>query len=410
MHCSFFGMPGMARISHLKALLHSTLRLFLQTYLTISKKNDKGLKAVKKCKINYFKKHTLCSNTAIMKYVKKNIFASLTIHDSEDVVHPYEFKVTNYLLETHPAIQFPVFPLMQLPKFTNIFRNITSGTYADEFAENHFTTMVGRYSSGAFVPSVGTGFALSRETLDLFGDEDVLPKDSLTEDYRLSLTLFEKGIRMYYVLERVPRINYDNKLSWDFIATRSMFPNTFKTAVKQKTRWILGITMQSFGFRDIFNTKGLRLVGRYSLYKDLKAKVGNLLAMVGYPVLIYFFASLFMSVDPIYPMYSASWYLSIVVTCMMIERQIFRGVSIYKVYGFRSVFFACLFPPLMPIRLVWGNIVNLTATLRAFKQNIFGNQTPAQKEKKKGSRQKKKLAWAKTDHQFLEKQVRDCFL
>ena len=84
-------------------------------------------------------------------------FASLTIHDSEDVVHPYELKVTNYLLETHEAIQFPVFPLMPLPRFSNFFHNITAGTYADEFAENHFTTMVGRYSSGAFVPSAGTG-------------------------------------------------------------------------------------------------------------------------------------------------------------------------------------------------------------------------------------------------------------
>lgn len=31
-------------------------------------------------------------------------FASLTVHDSEDVVHPYELKVTNYLLETHQAM------------------------------------------------------------------------------------------------------------------------------------------------------------------------------------------------------------------------------------------------------------------------------------------------------------------
>jgi adsorption protein B len=332
-------------------------------------------------------------------------FAALTIHDSEDVVHPYEFKVTNYLLKKYSAIQFPVFPLMQMPRFGNFFKNITTGTYADEFAENHFTTMVGRYSSGAFVPSAGTGFVVSRATLELFEGGDVFPRDSLTEDYRLSLTLFEKGVQVYYVLERAPRIVQDNKLKWEFIATRSMFPKTFPTAVRQKTRWILGITMQSFKFREILEAKNMRLVGRYSLYRDLKAKVGNLIFLLGYPVLVYFILSLFFPLETIYPMYSLSWYLSVMVTGMMIERQLFRGTAIYNVYGMRSVFFACLLPPLIPIRLVWGNIINLTSTLRAYKQRIFGNQTPAKKEKKAAEKTEapsnKKLTWSKTDHQFL---------
>lgn len=351
-------------------------------------------------------------------------FASLTIHDSEDVVHPLELKVTNYLLETHEAMQFPVFPMMKMPKFNNFFQNLTTGTYADEFAENHFSTMVSRYTAKAFVPSAGTGFTLSRKTLESFGEDYVLPKDSLTEDYRLSLTLYEKGIQMYYVLEKVPRINKKGKKVWDFVTTRSIFPNTFKTAVKQKTRWILGITMQSFGLRDIFGMKGIRFSGRYSLYKDLKAKIGNLLVLLGYPVLIYFLLSLFVPLTPIYPKGTLSWYLCLIVTAMMIERQIFRSVAIYNVYGMRSVFFACLFPPLLPIRLVWGNIINLTATIRAYKQRLFETeqkknqlmaeeikhnpeddpeihekQIPIEKQKQK------EFVWAKTDHEFIEKKI-----
>ncbi len=333
-------------------------------------------------------------------------FQSLTIHDSEDVVHPYELKVTNYLIDKYPALQFPVFPIMKMPKFSNYFESITTGTYADEFAENHFITMVGRYSSGAFVPSAGTGFALSRATLDSFGDEDVLPDKSLTEDYRLSLTLYEKGIQMYYVLERVPRIVKDHKLKWEFIATRSLFPKTFKTAVKQKTRWILGITMQSLRFREIFKTKDLTFVGRYSLYKDVKAKVGNLLSIIAYPIFIYFIFSLFIPLIPIFPAKSLSYYLSIVLTIMMIERQLFRGVAVYQVYGFRSVFFSCLLPPLMPLRLIWGNIINFVATVRAFKQNYFGQKIKKNKKEQKQSKNtEKKMAWAKTDHQFLEEHV-----
>jgi adsorption protein B len=313
--------------------------------------------------------------------------------------------VTNYLLDKYDALQFPVFPMMRMPTFRNFFKNITTGTYADEFAENHFSTMVSRYTSNAFVPSAGTGFVLSKRTLDMFGDEDVLPKDSLTEDYRLSLTLYQKGISMYYVLERVPRINRDGKLVWDFITTRSIFPSTFKTAVKQKTRWILGITMQSFRFKDIFKMEGIRLSGRYSLYKDLKAKVGNMLVMVGYPVLIYFFVSSFIPLDPIYPKGTLSWYFCLIVTIMMIERQIFRSVAIYNVYGLRSVFFACFFPPLLPIRLVWGNIINMTATAKAYKQKAFGNDTKKKEKKKNEKVKEKKLAWAKTDHEFIESAV-----
>ncbi len=339
-------------------------------------------------------------------------FASLSIHDSEDVVHPYEFKVTNYLLDTHKAIQFPVFPLMPMPRFSNFFRNITASTYADEFAENHFTTMVGRYSSGAFVPSAGTGFVLSHDVLDLFGDGDILPQDSLTEDYRVSLTLYEKGIQLYYVLEQIPRVGNDNRLHWDFIATRSMFPNTFKTAVRQKSRWILGITMQSFRFREIFASNGLPVSARYTLYKDSKAKIANLLAMVGYPLLVYFIVSLFVPLLPIYPIFSLSWWLSVFVTFMMLERQAFRIAAIYRVYGLRSVFFGCLLPPLMPLRLIWGNIINLAATLRAYRQynaaRRGGAKRQTRKEKKAAPAEAsapKKLAWSKTDHQFLSKQA-----
>jgi len=341
-------------------------------------------------------------------------FASITIHDSEDVVHPYEFKVTNYLLDTRELIQFPVFPLIKKPTFRNFFDNITTATYADEFAENHYSTMRNRRDMGVFVPSAGTGYVISRKLLDLFGDGDVLPNDSLTEDYRLALTFFEKGLRTYYVLERVPRITENYKIAWDYIATRSIFPNTFKTAVKQKCRWVLGITMQSTSFKAIMKNKQISFAGRYSLYKDHKSKICNLLSFIGYPVLIYYMVSLFApTLTPIYPKYSMSWYLSAGVMVMMLERQIFRGFAIYNVYGARSLFFACFFPPIVSVRVVWGNMINLVATIRAYKQSAFGIQkTKVRKEKAKVKyapahliAKPKKLAWAKTDHSFLEESV-----
>ena len=327
-------------------------------------------------------------------------FASITVHDAEDVVHPYELMVTNYMIDYYDGLQFPVFPLMQMPRFSNFLKTMTVGTYADEFAENHFTTMVGRSSTGAFVPSAGTGFALSRKTIDSFETDEILPNSSLTEDYRLSLTLFEKGLALHYVLDLIPRVSSNNKIIFDYVTTRSMFPATFKAAVKQKTRWILGITMQSVELKDVFAKNDLTFIGRYSIYRDLKAKVGNLLVFVGYPVLAYFFVSFFIPLTPIYPIFSFSWYLSLIITVMMIERQISRSIAIYNVYGFKSMFFACLLPPILPLRIVWGNIINLTATIKAYMQSLSGS-----KGKKRTNPKKKTFVWSKTDHTFLAKEV-----
>lgn len=325
-------------------------------------------------------------------------FASLTIHDSEDVVHPYELKITNHMLDTHGALQFPVFPLLPRPSFRNFFSHLTSTTYADEFAENHYTLLPSRYKLGAFVPCAGTGFALRRDVLDSFGDGDVLPQDSLAEDYRLSLLLYEKGIQMRYVLEKIPRITDENTVKFDYVATRSLFPNTFKSAVRQKNRWILGITLQSFKFRDIFRKNNMPFSGRYTLYKDLKVLVTNLFFFLGYPVLIYLV---------VFPLYSLSWWLSLCVAVLMIQRQIMRGISICQVYGPRSMFFSCLLPPLLPIRFIWGNLINFCATVGALRR--YRQPSPLEASDKTAEKNQpsafKQLDWAKTDHTFLEKGI-----
>ncbi|MGL5260157.1 MAG: glycosyltransferase [Lachnospiraceae bacterium] len=334
---------------------------------------------------------------------KKWKFLSITVHDSEDLVHPYEIKFTNYLLEQYPAIQFPVFPLIEKPTIFNFFKNITTNTYADEFAENHFITMVSRKEVGAFVPSAGTGFSIRRDTVDVLGYH-VLPENSLTEDYKLSLTLYENGLHLHYVLEKLERLNFQGRKQIEYIATRSLFPNTFKAAVKQKTRWTLGITMQSLEFKDVF-CKNISFAGKYSLYRDQKAKIANLVSVIGYLVLIYFVLSLFIPVTPIYPKYSFSWYLCLVVVIMMIERQVFRGISLKNIYGMRSVFFGCLFPPLIPLRIIWGNIINFVATISAYKQLAKEKKKHKEKETQIKVEKTKNMEWSKTKHSFLEEDI-----
>ena len=320
-------------------------------------------------------------------------FSAIIVHDSEDVVHPYEFKVANSLLDRYDALQFPVFPLQRMPTLKNFFRGMTSGTYADEFAENHFRIMGMRDTMSAIVPSAGTGFVVSRRILDEYGDEPLFPEDNLIEDYKLSLTLAQKGFPVHYVLEKVRRLLDDGSVKWDYIATRSIFPATFEKAVQQKTRWIYGITMQSARLTDIFKPSELSLAGRYTLYRDLKAKIVNLLVLPGYLVFIYFVASRFAPLPIMYPKNTFAWWLCVLLTLMMIVHQAMRAIAKQYIYGFRSVIFACLLPPLVPIRLVWGNVINLAATLCAWKQLFFGVQK---------SDKTKKAAWHKTDHEFLD--------
>lgn len=325
-------------------------------------------------------------------------FKAIVIHDSEDVVHPYEFILENYLLEEHPAIQIPVFPLIEKPRFGNIFKNMVTSTYADEFAENHYRMMPIRNSTKAFVPSAGTGFAIRRDVIEAFSDEEFFPVGSLTEDYKLSFEFKKRGFDLYYPLEYVKRINYEGKEVREYIATRSMFPRRYSAAVRQKARWIHGITMQSFSLSDVLKNKNLNFSTRYSFYKDWKAKFSNLLTLPAYLIFIYFILSYFVDLPVMFPKYSLSWYIMLSLTILMIHRQFLRFNAVNNIYGFRSALIASFFPPLMPFRMVLGNIINCHATLRAWKNHLFGN-------KKVKNKKKKSVKWSKTDHEFLEPEV-----
>jgi len=95
---------------------------------------------------------------------------------------------------------------------------------------------------------------------------------------------------------KYPRLLNTGKLKWDYVATRSLFPKTFGAAVKQKTRWIYGITMQSLHIKDILSKENkLSPVQKWALYKDWKSKFVNILVLPAYIILVYFFGFPFCS-------------------------------------------------------------------------------------------------------------------
>lgn len=349
--------------------------------------------------------NNVLENIKVFEQENKCEFQFFVIHDSEDIIHPYEFHLENYLLETHAAVQIPVFPLQEKPKLNNLIKNMVTGTYADEFAENHYRTMNIRNMINAFVPSAGTGFAIHRKVLEKF-EGDVFPVGSLTEDYKLSMEFKKRGFHLYYPLEHIVRIDYQDRKKLEYIATRSMFPKTYKAAVRQKTRWIHGITMQSFKLRELIFDKKLNIQTRYSFYKDWKAKFGNLLILPSYLVFIYFIVSLFTDLPIMYPKGTVSWYLMLSLTLMMIHRQFIRFRAVFKIYGLRSGFISTFLPPVIPFRLLLGNIINFHATFNAWINHLNIKGKLQIKDKQKSP---KKTTWAKTDHEFLDSKTLDRF-
>ena len=339
--------------------------------------------------INYAYKHGLD------KYERQSgmQFDIIAIHDAEDIIHPTSLKLINYLIPKHQVVQLPVFPLQPYPTFRNFFKFITSGTYADEFAENHYRTMVAREIGQFIVPSAGTGFFMSRAAIKKVENTRgfLLNETSLTEDYELSVYMQKIGIDVHYFLEKIERVSKTGKIVREYIATREFFPNTLHEAVKQKARWIYGISFQS---KKQINLKDYTKYQRYSLQRDWRAKYANISIIPCYTILLYVIASYFIKLPNIIPYKSLSWYLSLIMTGMAIERQLMRAIALKMVYGWRSAILSNYFPPIIPIRFTWGNIINLLATVRAWRTHLFG--TKASKAK-----------WAKTDHTYLPKDILD---
>lgn len=173
-------------------------------------------------------------------------FAGFILHDAEDVISPMELRLFNYLVERKDLIQIPVYP------FEREWTHFTSMTYIDEFSELHGKDVPVREALAGQVPSAGVGTCFSRRAVTaLLADGDGIAFDvqSLTEDYDIGFRLKEKGMTEIFVRfpvvdeakEREQRKFLQHARTSNMICVREYFPDTFSTAVRQKSRWIIGI-------------------------------------------------------------------------------------------------------------------------------------------------------------------------
>lgn len=308
-------------------------------------------------------------------------FDIIVMHDSEDVIHPLSLQVYNYLIPRMEMIQIPVFPVV-LP-----LNKVTHWTYADEFAENHTKILRVREFTQGFVPSAGVGTAFIKRAFQLLALEhqEVFSPNTLTEDYQLGLRMNLHGMKAAFVNIKRPPSAKDPARSdtSDWVATRALFPTQFKRAVKQKTRWNIGIILQ--GWENI-GWKG-SLAVKWNLLQDRKALVTAPVNFLGYLVFIYFVLYQWVerlssaAMPVLIPKGTLLYLLVVISTVFMVWRLVNRAVAVHKVYSF--------WPALTSIpRSIWGNAINFFAIVRALYQ-FFLNKI-----------KKQTLAWDKTAHEF----------
>ena len=289
-------------------------------------------------------------------------FDIIVMHDAEDNVHPQSFLLYNYLLPRVDAIQLPILPL------PTRWTRWTHWNYADEFAETHMKDVPVREKISGFVPYAGVGTGFSRRTfaiLDSFSEGEIFNERSMTEDYSMSLRIRQLGLTSIFVNV----ILADDKSKWftplikrpGFISNWAYFPMDFTRSVRQKTRWIIGISLQEW--ETIGWKGGFRIIE--NLVKDRKVFAASAASMFGYVLVLYFtiFALTQIGIisTPILPVIvkgTPLYFLTVLCTYLMLIRAGHRFFYVTKIYG--------IVPGLLAVpRLLYGNIVNGLAAFRA---------------------------------------------
>ena len=175
-------------------------------------------------------------------------FVGVVLHDSEDVIHPFEFALFNFWVDKLDFIQLPVL------SFSRPLHHFVAGTYMDEFAEFHTKDLVVRENFTGIVPCAGVAACFSAKAIQALSASrrEMFDLNCLTEDYHISFRFKPLGLSSAFirndasftmdtagdttVFRRIER-----RIS---IATRENFPDDFRAAYRQRARWILGIAVQ----------------------------------------------------------------------------------------------------------------------------------------------------------------------
>jgi adsorption protein B len=311
----------------------------------------------------------------------------VVMHDSEDIVHPLELKLFNWLIPRKDMVQLPVIPL-ERPA-----RCWTAGTYLDEFAENHLKDLLVRERLAKVIPSAGVGTAVNRAVLDQMAAErnnQLFNINTVTEDYEFGSGFFQlkrTGILAQFSVLRTQTVvrgwwrkRKEIRQVRERVAVRELFPDRFHLAVRQKSRWVLGISLQ--GWKNLGWPPGFWI--KYMFYRDRKALFANIVNALGYAVILYWMLNVCMDGWGNGPSLVESqwvWMVILADTFLMVQRLVQRFVSVVRISGWFQAFLS------IP-RSVVGNAINFCATAMATAQFFRAERTG------------KRVEWKKTAHVF----------
>jgi adsorption protein B len=326
-----------------------------------------------------------CLNAILADVIRHEVrtkrrYDIVLMHDPEDIIHPLELRILNWHFRNTDAdfIQLPVFSTAP-----NLY-DLVAGTYIDEFAEMYAKNMHVRQKLSPFVPSAGVATGIRRAALDeLVDDSGGLPfaTNSLTEDYDLGLKMAISGRKTRYLAQKVRlRAPEGTKPVEELVATFAPFPNTFQTAVRQRTRWMAGIVFQSWQHWRWPGTLGLK----WTLAHDRRGPLGYLVLFFGYLLVLYIIAYSWIRTfnRPDLPAILSDPLFTVLFTIgllIMANRLLQRAIAVGRFYGPGQAVLAIFRTP-------FSNIVNMFATVRASYQYVRSRRLGIP------------MAWDKTEH------------
>ncbi len=298
-------------------------------------------------------------------------FETILTHDAEDLIDPDALRWINYYAQWNDMVQIPV---LALP---TPLRELSHGVYCDEFAEFQFKDMPARQFLGGFIPSNGVGTGFSRRALERIAaghSNRIFEPGSLTEDYENGFKIRRLGLPQKFI-----PIHFREGRP---IATREYFPRKFTAAVRQRTRWVMGITLQSWEYLSARDTLGQL----YWFWRDRKGLAGNLLTPLTNVLFLYGAGTLAWAHAVHHPsllvrdlsrfrtIYEAGLIMQAIQTAIRIACSA-------RIYGWR---FACG----VPVRVLVANVINSCAAARAI--CIYTN----------AKLHHRPLRWVKTEHAY----------
>jgi adsorption protein B len=300
-------------------------------------------------------------------------FEVIVVHDAEDLIHPDELRWINRYMDRYGMVQIPVLPL-KTP-----FRKFTHGIYCDEFAEFQTKDMPARRLLGGFMPSNGVGTGYARWVLEkaaVAHRNRIFDPGCLTEDYECGIRLHKLGCPQLFVPIQFSGGNP--------VATREFFPERFRHALKQRTRWVMGIALQAWerhGWSGGF-------CQAYWFWRDRKGLVGNPVSALANLILAYGIATWAWSRHT-----GGAWGIEGAVCSstmqamlwatllLQLHRVAVRCGCVARIYGWS-------FAAGVPLRVFWANWINCFATVAALSRYASARVRGVP------------LVWFKTEHMY----------